>query len=231
MNKKTTLVLLPGLDGTEFFFGPLRRELPAWIETVNVAYPSSGPNAYEDLIPLVNQVLDSLSDCVLLGWSFGGPLALMVAAQRPLQVSGVILCSSFVTPPLPKLAPFRFAMVPPVIAFVRALRRTRLPIPGFASGALRHAKAMTWRHVNSAALASRARAALAVDARRQLGICRARILYLASTRDETISRASLNEVLMIAPQTEVAEVEGPHLALFTNPAKSAACIVDFLRDR
>jgi pimeloyl-ACP methyl ester carboxylesterase len=54
-------------------------------------------------------------------------------------------------------------------------------------------------------------------------------MYLLSTHDEVIPRASLDEVLAHAPQTEVAEIEGPHLALFTNPVKSAARIAGFLR--
>jgi hypothetical protein len=37
-------------------------------------------------------------------------------------------------------------------------------------------------------------------------------------------------VLSIAPQTKVVEVDGPHLALFTNPVSAAACIANFLRE-
>jgi pimeloyl-ACP methyl ester carboxylesterase len=226
-----TLVLLPGLDGTEIFFGPLLAQLPSWIDPVVVTYPASGPNAYDDLAPIVLQAVDKLSEFAVLGWSFGGPLALMVAAQRPSRVSAVLLCGSFVTPPHPALVPFRFAMTASVVASVRAVRRTRLLIPGWASTEMRKAKAMTWRRVNSRALATRARAAMGVDARRLLAECRPRILYLASTRDEVIPRTSLDEVLAHAPHTEVAEIEGPHLALFTNPVQSAARIAGFLQRR
>jgi dipeptidyl aminopeptidase/acylaminoacyl peptidase len=51
----TTLVLSPGLDGTEIFLGPLL---------------------------LVHAEVASLDRFAILGWSFGGPLALMDAAQR-----------------------------------------------------------------------------------------------------------------------------------------------------
>ncbi len=226
---KTTLVLLPGLDGTEIFFGPLLAQLPPWIDPVVVTYPASGPNAYDDLAPIVLQAVDGLAEFAILGWSFGGPLALMVAAGRPTRVSAVVLCSSFVTPPHPGLVRFRFAMTAPVIAAVRAVRRTRLRIPGWASAEMRKAKATTWRRVTARVLAARARAAMGVDARRLLAECRPRILYLASTRDEVIPRTSLDEVLAHAPHTEVAEIEGPHLALFTNPVQSAARIAGFLQ--
>ena len=225
---KTTLVLLPGLDGTEIFFGPLLRHLPAWVDPVIIVYPTSGSNDYKDLLPVVMSEVSALQTFVILGWSFGGPLALMVASQCPTQVSGIILCGSFATPPRPGLVPFRFAMIAPIIALVRAIRRTRLLFAKHATTEFRRAKALTWRRVNSDVLASRSRSALSVDVRPQLRECSARLMYLASTRDEVISRASLNEVLAIAPHMQVAEVEGPHLALFTNPVQSAACIVSFL---
>jgi len=127
------LVLLPGLDGTEVFFGPLLSRLPSWINPIVVTYPAFGPNTSQDLVPIVNRAVRKLTDFVILGWSFGGPLALMIAAQRPSQTAGVILCASFVTPPHPGLIPFRFAVTAPVIATVRAIRRTRLLIPGYAT--------------------------------------------------------------------------------------------------
>lgn len=223
-----TLVLLPGLDGTEIFFEPLLARLPPWIAPVVVTYPPSGPNSYEDLVPIVERKMDSLGKCVLLGWSFGGPLALMVAARRPSQVTGIILCASFVTPPRRGLVPFRAAVTTPVVATMRALRRMRFLIPGYASADLRKAKGRTWRRVRANVLAVRARAALGVDARALLAGWRLKIFYLASTRDETIPDSCLEEVLAIAPQTEVAKIDGPHLALFTQAALAANCIADFL---
>lgn len=225
---RTTLVLLPGLDGTEVFFAPLLRHLPDCIDPVVITYPTSGDNDYKDLLPIVLNEVASLKSFAILGWSFGGPLALMVASQCPSQVSGVILCATFVTPPNPRLVPFRFVMTAQIIWIVRAVRRTRLLMPGYATTEFHRAKAVTWRRVNSRVLAYRSRSALSVDVRPQLRECRARLMYLASSRDEVISRASLDEVLAIAPQTRLAEVDGPHLALFTNPVQSAACIKDFL---
>lgn len=224
-----TLVLLPGLDGTDIFFGPLLDRLPSWIEPVVVTYPPSGPNAYEDLLPVVERAVTGLESFALLGWSFGGPLALMVAARHPAQVSRVVLCASFVTPPRRRLAPWRFALVTPVIATMRTIRRLRFWIPGFASSEMRAAKAKTWKRVGARVLAARARAALGVDASKLLCACPAPVDYLASTNDETIPRASLDEVLAIAPSVRVAWVDGPHLALFTNPVQAAASIAGLLR--
>jgi pimeloyl-ACP methyl ester carboxylesterase len=227
-NIKSTLILLPGLDGTELFFGPLLRHLPAWVEPVVIGYPATGNNAYQDLLPIIMSKVATLESFVILGWSFGGPLALMVASRCPTQVTGVILCGTFVTPPLPRLVPFRFVVTGPLIAIIRIMRRARLLITGYTTSEFRRVKAITWQRVNSRELACRSRAALSVDVRTQLRDCRMRLMYLASTRDEVVSKACLSEILAIAPQTQVAEVEGPHFALFTNPVQSAACIVNFL---
>jgi pimeloyl-ACP methyl ester carboxylesterase len=175
--------------------------------------------------------VSSLDSFVILGLSFGGPLALMVAAKCPLQVTGVILCASFVTPPRPKLVPLRFIISAPFIAMVRAIRRMRLLFAGYTTSEFLHAKGITWRRVNAKELASRSRSALSVDVRQQLRECPARLMYMVCSQDEVISRASLNEILEIAPQTKVAEIEGPHFAIFTNPVHSATCIATFLQDQ
>src|SRR5262245_56785322 len=195
MAESKTLVLLPGLDGTEIFFAPLLASLPDWVDPVVVTYPADGPNGYDDHVPVVERALDALVEFAILGWSFGGPLALRVAVQRPSQVSHLVLCSSFVSPPRPGLVPWRFAAIGPVIGTVRAFRRLRLLVPGWATSEFRRAKAQTWRRVGSNVLATRVRAVLGLDARGLLEACRAKILYVAATRDEVVSRRSVDEVL------------------------------------
>ncbi len=227
-NIKTTLVLLPGLDGTEIFFGPLLRHLPSWIDPIVIVYPTSDVKDYEELLPFVLDKVANLKSFVIFGWSFGGPLALMAYSRCPSQVAGVILCGSFVTPPRPKLVPFRFALSAQLIAVIRAMRRIRLAIPGYATTEFLHAKSITWKRVSSRVLSSRLRLVLSVDVRHLLHECRARLMYIASTRDEVVSRDSLNEILAVAPHTIVAEIDGPHFALFLNPVQSASCIVNFL---
>jgi pimeloyl-ACP methyl ester carboxylesterase len=96
-----TLVLLPGLDGTEVFFRPLVASLPSWVKPVIVTYPTTGANGYADLLPLVEAAVASIENCYILGWSFSGPLALMLAAKEPRRTQGVILSASFIRPPLP----------------------------------------------------------------------------------------------------------------------------------
>jgi len=225
---KTTLVLLPGLDGTGILFGPLIENLPSWICPVVVQYPAGGANSYEALLELVDGEVAALESFAILGCSFGGPLAVMIAARRPSQVSALVLCASFIAPPCPRVVPYRFLVRTPVIAVLRTVRRFRYWIPGFASNELRRAKAAIWEKVGAGVLATRSRAVLRVDARAQLRACRAPLLYLLFTQDEVVPRMSLDEVLAVAPHAQVDEVEGSHNGVFTNPVDSAACIAGFL---
>jgi pimeloyl-ACP methyl ester carboxylesterase len=222
------LLLLPGLDGTEVFFSPLRAQLPSWLRTTVVEYPQFGPTRYEDLEPVVERAAARMSEFFVLGWSFGGPLALRLAAKRPDSVLGVVLAASFVRPPRPELARFRRGIVAPVLFTVRALRRVRFVSRRFATPELRRAKGETWRRARSGALAERARSALSVDARADLAACRAPILYLASTKDSSVPLHNVDDVLAGAPRAQVAQIPGAHLALFTHAQEAARALVDFV---
>ena len=60
MKKPITLVILPGLDGTEVLFRPLLALLPDWIQPVVICYPASGPNEYADLLEIVREKIAGL---------------------------------------------------------------------------------------------------------------------------------------------------------------------------
>jgi pimeloyl-ACP methyl ester carboxylesterase len=224
-----TLVLLPGLDGTAAMFRPLLTSLPAWIRPVVVTYPPAGPNGYDDLLPLVQRAIAGTGRCHLLGWSFGGPLALMAASANPSAVQGIILCASFARAPRPDLAPWRFAFRPPVVAAIRAMRRAPALVGGYPTEDLRRARAETWRQVGARVLSARTRAALGVDTRRHLASCAAPVLYVAGSRDRVVPRHNIDDVRSAARRCEVVTIDGPHLALFTNAAPAALHIADFVR--
>src|SRR5207247_8145193 len=97
------------MDGTDIFFQPLRGALPAWIDARSVQYPVSGGNDYLDLLPLVREACRSCDDFFVLGWSFSGPLALMIAAEAPPGLRGVVLCASFISVPWPVIRLLRRA--------------------------------------------------------------------------------------------------------------------------
>jgi hypothetical protein len=65
--RRATLVLLPGLDGTEVFFGPLLAALPPWVEPVVVTYPTSGASGYADLFAVVEAAVADAPEFYVLG--------------------------------------------------------------------------------------------------------------------------------------------------------------------
>lgn len=229
MSLPVPLLLLPGLDGTEILLQPLVAALPAWIRPVVVTYPDEGPTGYADLLPCVAAAVNGLGEFVVLGWSFGGLLALQLAAARPDAVRGTILCSTFARAPRPWLARWRFATVAPVVFSIRALRRIRYWVPGFAPSELRRAKAETWRRVGAVALAARSRAILDIDVRAELAACRTPILYLAARGDEVVPQRNAEEILAGARASEIVAIEGSHMALFTHAREAAHVISRFVR--
>jgi pimeloyl-[acyl-carrier protein] methyl ester esterase len=230
VTRTTTLVLLPGLDGTEIFFKPLLAALPTWVKPLVVTYPTSGANDYSHLLAVVRAAIEDSMDFYVLGWSFSGPLALMLAAKEPNRIRGVILCASFVRSPLPVLSSLRFAVVSPVVHLVRLARRTPMLLSNYSTDMLRHDKATTWARVPSRILAARARVILALDARDHVRECPRPVLYVAGSRDRIVPSWNAEEVVRELPSTKVVTIDGPHLALYTNPGAAVHAIVGFMRE-
>jgi len=231
MRSSATLVLLPGLDGTEIFFRPLLAVLPPWVRAVVVTYPTSGANDYSDLLAVVEAAIEESDseEFYILGWSFSGPLALMFAAKDPTRIRGVILCASFVRPPLPALAWLRFAIVSPVVYLVRLARRAPVFLANASTNLLWRDMTATWARVPTRILAARARAILALDARKHLRECPRPVLYLAGSRDRVVPNWNVKEVARELPSAKVVTIEGPHLALYTNPKAASQAIVEFIK--
>jgi pimeloyl-ACP methyl ester carboxylesterase len=178
-------------------------------------------------LPLVQASAAGAPDFFVLGWSFSGPLALMLDAREPRRTRGVILCSSFVRPPLPGW--LRLATVAPTVGLLRLARRAPSRLLGPRSKSLARARAMTWARVPSRVVAQRARAILGVDARDLLRRCGAPVLYLGASRDSIVSRRNAEDIARERPATQVATIEGHHLALFTNAGAAAETIATFMR--
>ncbi|GKS57543.1 hypothetical protein YTPLAS18_10700 [Nitrospira sp.] len=223
-----TLVLLPGLDGTEVFFRPLLRALPPWIHPHVVCFPATAPADYPRLLSVVSKALKGISQYHVLGWSFSGPLALMLAAAQPESVQGVILVSTFLRPPRPQYVRLRFAAVTPMIWAIRAGRRLPLWLTQRSGCELWRDKCETWRRVNTRMVAGRIRAVLAVDAREQLRTCPRPVLCLAGRHDRVVPYRNVQDIVRTRPSIRVHMMEGNHFALYTNPTSAAQVIGGFM---
>jgi len=193
-----------------------------------VPYPADQWLGYEELLPLV---LSRLPDApfALLGESFGGPLALMAAATRPVGLRGVILCATFVqNPAWLRLRWLRHLARPALFRLYPALAVAKTMLSGYSTPEIRKLLGEALRGVSPSAVAHRVRSVLEVDARRALAECPVPILYLRGDRDLVVPRHNLTEILTIRPSVEVARFDAPHLVLQTQPQQVAAAIREFL---
>lgn len=132
------LILMPGMDGTGELFAPLIGALGSSIESIVVRYPTDQPLTYSELFPQVRAALPRSGPFVLLGESFSGPLALMLAAEAPVAPAWGdpvrVICDQSnplvsqvgtlarATDPVSRHAPIRASQ-----GAARSLRNTRTP--------------------------------------------------------------------------------------------------------
>jgi pimeloyl-[acyl-carrier protein] methyl ester esterase len=222
-----TLILLPGLQGGDLF-EPFARHIPADLPTRTFAYPTHQRSTHASMLAHLESQLADTDNLILLGESYSGPLALRFACKHPTRVRAVILCASFIKPPVPRLLcylaqPFIFARFPlPDFLLRLFIAGTNAPRP--TVGDLRDAIHANRRHV----LAHRVSSAAWINAARDLQKCPVPIFCLAAANDHLVGRRALRRIRRIRPSIAFAEIQGPHLILQCRPAESWRQIARFL---
>ena len=225
----TCLVLLPGMDGTGDLFAPLLSELPAAPPPVVLRYPGAAALGYADLETRVRQALPAHTPFVLLAESFSGPLGAAIAAAPPPNLRGLILCASFVRSPLPHLSAARpLADWLPVTLLPRRALHYLLLGP-YATPALRTAVDHAVAQATPAVMRARLKAVMGADQSAALATVRLPVLYLRARHDRLVSPAASAQVLRLAPQTRIVDIDAPHCLLQAAPRPAADAIADFLR--
>lgn len=225
----TTLVLLPGLDGTGLLFADFIAALGPDIKTIVVRYPTDQPLAYPELEAIARAHLPVDEDFYLLGESFSGPIAISIAATRPARLRGLVLCCSFARSPRPSLSPLR-PLLPlvPVAALPLALL-SFFVLGRFASPTLRRGLAESLSQVSPAALRARAGAALSVDVSASLHGFALPLLYLRATEDRVVPASASRTLLALVPGTRIVELPAPHFLLQVQAARAAIALKQFMK--
>jgi pimeloyl-ACP methyl ester carboxylesterase len=187
-----------------------------------------GRNGYAELLAIVRSAVAEIPECYVLGWSFSGPLALMLATAEPNKVRGVILSATFLRLPRHLLLRLKFALVGPVVWLWRAARRLPLWVLRPRTDPFRRAKSQTWTRVPAGVVAARLPAILELDARDSLRGCSQPVLYIASSRDEIVPRRNVDEIIGVRPSVKVVTIAGRHLAMYTNPQSATQAIAKFI---
>jgi pimeloyl-ACP methyl ester carboxylesterase len=223
-------LLLPGLDGTGRLFSRFVAVRTGALDLRVLSYPPDRFLAYRDLDALVRRELPAGRPFALLGESFGGPLALRIAADPPPGLVGLVLAATFHRRPAAR-----------AIAALRVLSPAffRLPLPAHAVRLLlggddapedvvsevRSAVAS----VKGAVMAARAREALRVDATEWLRRCPVPLLFLGGKHDRLLRSALPIEVRALRADAEIRMLDAPHLVLQRRPEESMRIVEAFLR--
>ena len=224
-----TLFLLPGLDGTARLFERFVRAASGALELKSIPYPVDRFLGYAELESLVFEHLPRGEPYALLGESFGGPLALRVAARRPKGLVGVVLSATFHRRPasavIARAAPlgpafFRLPLPPHVVRLLLA--------GGDASRELVEEVRDAVRMVRPAVMAARARAALDVDVSEELRTCPVPLLFLGGKRDRLLRATLPSEMRALQPRTEVRMLDTPHLVLQRRPEEAMRLVEEFV---
>ena len=194
-----------------------------------VSYPVDEPLGYEALASIARSALPLDEPFILLGESFSGPIAGMLAAEGHPQLKGLVLCSTFVRNPLPWLGRLR-ALIG-VLPFGAAPLRVMdyLLLGKFSTQSLRTALALAVGRVAPVVMRARLRAVVTVDVAAQFANVRVPCLYMQAAHDRLVPREAADLITALKPDTQVVQVNAPHCLLQAAPAEAAAAVEEFSR--
>lgn len=224
------LVLLPGMDGTGLMFEPFVQVLHG-LEPRVVRYPAE-LTSYADCIAYARTQLPVDRPFLLLGESFSGPVAIALAAERPPQLLGLVLCVTFARNPRPRLA--RWAA-----PLLRALPPLRLPRPllrrvllgARAPESLIRLVDLMLPQVPTATLKQRLLAVVDVDHTPLLAQVQVPALALCASHDRLVPARAATWMQAHLPSLDIHTIRGPHWLLQTRPEEALRVLHGFLEAR
>lgn len=220
-------LLLPGMDGTGKLFARLLPYLPPELCAHVVSYPPDRALNYAELLRTLPVPEGPFA---VVGESFSGPLAVMLAAAYPRRVKAVVLVATFVRHPVGWLGKL-------------GARLGALPFHFRTNGAGLK-RALFGRHVDAAllaevravleavqpqVLAARLRSLIEVDVAGELAGLKAPVLCVSAQRDRLIPPAALELIRQLRPDATVFELDAPHLVLQHRPEEAGRAIAAFIK--
>lgn len=224
-----SLVLLPGLDGTGIMFRPIISQLESQVDPIVVSYDQEDTCSYKVLVDQVAQSLPQ-KDFFILGESFSGPIAIMLADRKPKGLKGVILCASFISNPSALFpASLRFLIRAPIFSVWPVSIKAAVLTGGRTNSQIRKLINETKKQSRSTALACRTRESLKVNVSDELKRCEYPILYLRGARDIVVGHRNLKAIKRIRSDVSEVTIDASHLVLQEAPHDSAHEILKFMR--
>lgn len=216
-------VILPGMDGTGKLLAGFAARLSPDFDTDIVAYPATAASTYDELSRFVQTRIPRGGDFVLVGESFSGPLAIRLAATRPPELKGLVLCASFASSPhawLKPLATFLSLPVPkPPTAWLMPFAMGRWATPEWSR---RCDDAIAT--LPSSVASNRLAEVLRVDERGSLPLIACPLLYLQASHDRLVPPRCWHAIESAVPSARCVRLQGPHFILQHDPMGAAEAI-------
>lgn len=220
------IVLLPGLDGTGDLFARLSPLLDEQLNVSVVRYPHDPTLGYAGYAELARKAVGR-RQVFVLGESFSGPVAVMVAKQLQDQIQGIVLAATFVRNPWPGWIIRRAARTDPLL--IPKKMRDAILMGSFGDAELS-------RKIDEIALTlprsvrtARLRAMAEVDVRPDFAALRCPILVLHGRGDWLVPKITMQEAVATKGGARMIVVPGAHMLLQTCAPAAAGEIVFFTK--
>nr|WP_267876176.1 alpha/beta hydrolase [Massilia sp. PAMC28688] len=221
---------MPGMDGSGDLFAPFIASLDPGITPIVVRYPDA-PLAYDQLAQYARRFLPEEGEFFLLGESFSGPVAAMLAARCDHRLRGLILSAAFIRNPLPWTAPAAsLVRVLPVTGAPAALM-TRLLLGRFSTPALRTMIAASLAQASAATIRARLLAISAVDVSHQMAAVQVPVLYLQASHDRVVPKSAGRLIARLQPGATCQTLQAPHFLLQAAAGEAARAVYSFMLAR
>ena len=228
----STLVLLPGLEGTGSLFADFVSQLPPALTVIIGKLPGPRFHPYSELVSYVTELVPREEKFVIVAESFSTPLAVKFAATRPPNLAGMVLCAGFITNPagnwtlLARVLTRRVVLrISPPSWFLE-----HFVIGNSASAALEVSFREALRSADPGILARRLRAVVDCDEREAFARTEIPVMYIQAECDRLVPEKCFKEIQRIRPDTLLVSIpEAPHLVLQREPRKCADAVVQFIQ--
>lgn len=221
--------MLPGLDGTGNLFEPLLQALgDQWPSRV-MRYPADPGSGYAELLMWLQGQIPNDQPLFVLAESFSGPLAIELAARRPQQVRGIVLCCTFAANPRPSLR--RAAWLLPWLPVVTWPSGAMLPLlmGSYGTAEARRQMVEVVSGLSPELVRARLAAVIAVDVRPVLPSLRLPVWVLQAEADALVPAAATQELCDGIGQAQSVRLAGPHALLQACPEAAAVVLRDAWR--
>lgn len=225
--KEITIVLLPGLNGTDGLFQRLLDTMPCGFKALCISYPPHEEKSYRELAAYVLEKLGKIEgNYLLVGESFSGPIAVLVGQVNPKGLLGIVLVATFISPPNIKIA----RLLPSQLLFSLAkplYRLKQLIKPKGKPGSTFDLALIEVQKSSPSVLSARTQEIFRIDVKNELASCKVPMMYFRGERDFVVPEKNLKEILRVKPDIKLARFDTDHFLLQSAPTEAWIAISTF----